>query len=228
MLLGVPELARRLGIAESRARVLVASGRIPGQRLGGQWVIDEVDAVNFRKVAAGRPLSERSSWQLIQALQYPARVLDMDLDAVQRHRLFARIERFREAADPVTFVASLLARRAGRVSMSASPNDLGALRDDSRLRLSGVSHPASSLVAGVEIEAYVARQDLPELIRDWFLVPGSGARPNVLIHAVDVLPHEIPPVAVAADLAERPGVREQQSALSILTAIQDHYAVSPP
>jgi excisionase family DNA binding protein len=53
MLLGVPELARRLGIAESRARDLVASGRIPGQRVGGQWVIDEVEAINFLKVAAG-------------------------------------------------------------------------------------------------------------------------------------------------------------------------------
>jgi hypothetical protein len=86
--------------------------------------------------------------------------------------------------------------------MSASPRDLGALRDDSCLQLSGVSHPDSGLVAGPEIEAYVARAALPGVIKDWFLVPRSpGGRPKVLLHAADVLPYEIPPVAVASDLA---------------------------
>lgn len=221
MLLSVPELARRLGIAESRARVLVASGRIPGQRVGGRWVIDELDAANYRKLAAGRPLTEQSAWQFIRAIQDPAGVPGQDLDAVVRHRLDRRIRRFHEAADPVAFVVSLLARRADKVLLSASPSDLAGLREDHRLRLAGVSHPDSRLLSGLELEAYVARSDLTGIIKDWFLLPPEpGTRPNVTIRAADVVPDEIPPLALAADLADRPGSREQQAAFEIIGGLR--------
>jgi excisionase family DNA binding protein len=221
MLLSVPELSKRLGIAESRARVLVASGRIPGQRVGGRWVIDESDAANYRKAAPGRPLSEHRAWQFIWALQYPSLVPGQDRDAVDRHRLNRRIRRFHESADPVASLISLLARRADKVQMSASPVDLAGLREDPRLRLSGVSHSDSGLMAAAEVEAYVARRDLPGLIKDWFLVAAKpGTRPNVTIHAADVVPDEIPSIGVAADLAEYPGHREQQAAAEIIRRVR--------
>jgi excisionase family DNA binding protein len=223
MFLSVPEVAKRLGVAESRARVLVASGRIPGQRVGGRWVIDELDAANYRKLAAGRPLTEQGAWQFIRAIQYPSEVLGEDLHAVVRHRLDHRIRRFHEAADPVAFVVSLLARRADKVSMSASPGDLLALREDARLRLSGVSHANSALLSGLEIEAYIARHDVCGFIDDWFLLPAKpGLRPNVTLRAAEVVPDEIPGLALAADLAERPGSREQQAAFEIIRGFRTH------
>ncbi|WP_426996302.1 helix-turn-helix domain-containing protein [Pseudarthrobacter sp. N5] len=221
MLLSVPDLAKRFGIAESRARVLVASGRIPGQRVGGRWVVDEVDAANYHKAAAGRPLTEQNAWQFIRALQRPQSVPGLGLDAIERHRLDRRIRRFHGAADPVAFVVSLLARRADKVLLSAGPDDLSALREEPRLRLAGVSHAHSGLLSGLELEVYVARRDVPELISDWFLLPAKpGTRPNVTIHAADVVPDEIPHLALAADLAERPGPREQQAALEIIRRLR--------
>lgn len=219
MLLSVPDLAKRLGIAESRARLLVSSGRIPGQRVGGRWVVDEFDVANYRKFAAGRPLTEEGAWQFIRAVQHSPRATEQD--AVVRHRLNRRIRKFHEAADPVEFVVSLLARRADKVLLAASPDDLSALREEGRLRLSGVSHADSGLLPALELEAYVARRDLPGLISDWFLLPAKlGTRPNVTIHATNVVPDIIPYLALAADLAERPGPREQRVALEIIRRLR--------
>ncbi|WP_226760196.1 helix-turn-helix domain-containing protein [Arthrobacter sp. SO3] len=221
MLLSIPDLAKLLGVAESRARVLVASGRIPGQRVGGRWLVDEVDAGNYRKAAAGRPLTEHNAWQFIWALPRPKGVPGLGLDAVERHRLDRRLRRFHEAADPVAFIVSLLARRADKVLLSANPEDLSALRRDGRLRLAGVSHSNSGLLSGFELEAYAARRDLPDLINDWFLLPAKpGTRPNVIIRTANVIPDEIPHLALAADLAERPGPREQQAALEIISGLR--------
>jgi excisionase family DNA binding protein len=221
MLLSVPELAKRLSIAESRARALVVSGRIPGQRVGGRWVIDESDAANYRKAAPGRPLSERGAWEFIWALQSPSLTPGRDQDAVKRHRLKDRIRRFHESEHPVSSLISLLARRADRVQMSASASDLPGLREDPRLRLSGVAHPDSGLMVAAEVEAYVARHDLSDLIKDWFLVTAKpGTRPNVTIHAANLVPYEIPSIAVAADLAEYPGQREQQAAAEIIRRLR--------
>jgi hypothetical protein len=219
MLVGVPELAKIIGVAESRARFLVASGRIPGQLVGGRWVIDQADATNFRKAVAGRPLTERGAWQFIEAV---SGIASQDLNAVERHRLSRRTARFHAADDPISMLISLLARRGDRVLLSAAPSDHSGLRQDPRLRLSGVSHPEAGLLAA-EVEACIARRDLPGLVKGWFLVPaGPGARPNVLIHAVETVPDKVPSIVVAADLAEHRGIREQQAALEIITRIRGH------
>lgn len=212
MLLGVPELAKRLDIAESRARALVASGRIRGLRVGGRWIIDDADAVDYRRASAGRPLTESGSWQFIEAVHDSSHIAALDLDPVERHRLHRRIARFKESTDPVTMMLSLLKHRADKVLLSANPSDLAGLLEDCRLRPSGVSHPVSGLLPGTELEAYAARYDLP--------AAGHGAQANVLIHAAAAIPDEIRAIVVAADLAERAGPREQQAALEILRRIQ--------
>jgi hypothetical protein len=88
--------------------------------------------------------------------------------------------------------------------------------------MSGVSHLASGLLPSSEFEAYAARHDLPGVVSDWFLVPaGLGVRANVVIRTAEVIPDSaIPVIVVAADLAERPGSREQQAALGILRGFQ--------
>lgn len=223
MALSVPELAKRLHVNESRARLLVQSGRIPAQRVGGRWIIDEADAAHYRAgVPAGRPLSERSAWQLLlYSCRNPVHHVDhLVLSPVEKHRVNLRWERLLESSDPLMLVCSLLAKRAEKVELSSSPADLAELREDPRIRLSGVSHPDSGLLSNSEVEAYVSRQNFEALVKDWFLVkPSAGKRPNVLLHIAEEVPEELPPLLVAADLAERPGVREQQAAREIIGRI---------
>jgi hypothetical protein len=228
-LISIPEVAERIGVAESRARFLVSSGRIRGQQVGGRWVIDDSDATNYRKASAGRPLTERGAWQFIDAAQDSSLISAMNLSAVERHRLRGRIARFQESADPVTFLFSLLPNRADKILLSANPSDLAGLRNDRRLRLSGVSHPASGLLPSAELEAYTTRHDLPGLINDWFLVPAMpGMRANVVIRAAAAIPDaEMPSIVVTADLAERPGPREQQAALETIRRVLDDQPSTP-
>ncbi len=223
MPLSIPELAKRLHVNESRARLLVQSGRIRAQRVGGRWLIEDADAAQYRQGApAGRPLSERSAWQLIKhagksALHGRA---DPDLSPVERHRLNQRLQRLQEFPDPLNVICSWLAKRAQKAEYSCSPADISELREDPRLRLSGVSHPDSGLLANSEVEAYISRKDFDALIRDWFLVKSRpGERPNVVLHVAEDVPDVLPPLAIAVDLAERPGIREQEAAREIIRRI---------
>lgn len=226
MALNPAEAAQRLKISERRVRTLLREGRIPAQRVSGRWVIDESDVSRYRPgTPAGRPLSERSAWQLIRHARNLAAhgVKDPDLSPVERHRLNQRLRRLQESPDPLVLVCSLLAKRAEKVELASTPADIAEMREDPRLRLSGVSHPESGLLSNSEVEAYVSRKDFEALIRDWYLVrPGSGQRANVLLHVAEDVPEELPPLVVAADLAERRGVREQEAAREIIRRIHAH------
>ncbi len=150
MALSVPELAKRLHINESRARLLVQSGRIRAQKVGGRWVIDEADAAHHRAgVPAGRPLSERSAWHLLKHAgnQTAHEVDDHDLSPVDKHRLSQRRARLLQSSDSLRLVCSLLAKRAEKAEFSSRPADLAELREDPRIRFSGVSHPESGLLS---------------------------------------------------------------------------------
>lgn len=227
MALSIPELAKRLHVNQSRARQLVHSGRIRGQRVGGRWIVDEADAAHYRPgKPAGRPLSERSAWQLVSCFwdnPRPPIPDHFELSAVEKHRLKERINRLQDSPDPIALLAAWLANRADKFEFSSSPDDIAELREDKRIHLSGVSHPRSGLLANSEVEAYVRRDELKDIVKDWFLVePFPGKRPNVILRAADQVPDELPPLVVAADLAERPGVREQQAAREILRSVHAH------
>ncbi|MFF1830319.1 helix-turn-helix domain-containing protein [Paenarthrobacter sp. NPDC058040] len=227
MALSISELANRLHVNESRARHLVNSGRIRGQRVGGRWIVEEADAAQYRPGRlAGRPLSERSAWLLMSSFwdESPRSPLDyLELSPIERHRLNERIRRLQDSRDPQDLLAAWLANRAEKFEFSSNPADIAELREDKRIYLSGVSHPRSGLLANAELEAYVRRDELKDVVKDWFLVePASGKRSNVILRAADQIPDELPPLAVAADLAERPGVREQQAAREILGSIHAH------
>jgi excisionase family DNA binding protein len=226
MPVSVPELAKRLNVNESRARHLVRSGRIPAQRVGGRWLIDEADAARYGSGApAGRPLSERSAWQLMLHARNAAvhASADSGLSPVEKHRLKQRLQRLEASPDPLRLVSALLARRAERQEYLLSPEDIADLREDPRLHLSGVSHPDSGLLSNSEIEAYVDRDNVMPLVRDWFLVKASaGRRPNVVLHVASEVPDVLPLLSIAADLAERPGAREQQMARELIGRISAH------
>lgn len=226
MPLSIPELAKRLSVNESRARHLVQSGRIRGQRVGGRWLVDEADASQYRPGApAGRPLSERNAWLFAlaackEAWKDAEPDIVVSVSPVERYRLNQRLQRWEDAAFSVTTLLALLANRADRLEFSASHGDIPALKKDPRLKPSGVSHPESGLLANSELEAYVSRDDVDALIKDWFLVetkPGQLA--NVVLHAADEIPDELPLLVVAADLAERPGAREQEAARELVRSM---------
>lgn len=225
MPLSILELAKRLNVNESRARQLVTSGRIRGQRVGGRWLVDEADASRYQPgLPAGRPLSERNAWLFALAACDAWKDAESDflvrVSPVERYRLNQRLQRWEDAAFSFPLLLSLLANRADRLEFSASRGDIPELKKDPRLRPSGVSHPESGLLANSELEAYVSRGDVDALVTDWFLVEAKpGLRANVVLHVADNVPHELPILVVAADLAERPGAREQEAARELVRSI---------
>jgi excisionase family DNA binding protein len=223
MILSPAEAAERLKISERRVRALLEEGRIPAERVSGRWVIDEAAVSQHQPGGpAGRPLSERSAWQLICHARNDA-VHGVDgrgLAPVERHRLKQRLSRLQDATDPLSVIRSMLVKRAEKAEFSSSPADLMELREDPRIRPSGVSHPDAGLLSNSELEAYVSRRDFEAVVKDWFLVKAAaGQRPNVVLHIADEIPEELPLLLVAADLAERPGVREHNAALDLIRRI---------
>lgn len=223
MILSPAEAAPRLKISERRVRALLEDGRIPAQRVSGRWVIDEADVARYQPGSpAGRPLSERSAWQLIRHARNAAvhGMAGPGMAKVERYRLKQRLDRLQESPDPLGVIRSLLGRRAEKAEFSSSPADLMELREDPRLRLSGVSHPDAGLLSNSELEAYVSRKDYERVVKDWFLVKAAaGQRPNVVLHVAEEIPEELPLLVVAADLAERPGIREHNAALGIIRSL---------
>lgn len=56
---------------------------------------------------------------------------------------------------------------------------------------------------------------------EWLLVRAAPSRrSNVLLHVPDNVPEDLPLMVVAADLAERPGVRERAAALEIISRLE--------
>lgn len=224
MPLSIRDLAKRLNVNESRARHLVQSGRIRGQKVGGRWLIDEVDAARYQPgVPAGRPLSERNAW--LFALAACARDVEppdflVNVTPVEKHRLNQRIRRWEDESFSPHLLLSLLVNRAARSDFTASPADIPELKEDPRLRPSGVSHPGSGLLANSEVEAYVSREVFDAVVKDWFLVEAKpGQRPNVVLHVAEDVPDELPLLIVAADLAERSGAREQEAARELIRSV---------
>ncbi len=216
MALSIVQLAERLGVSQARARNLVAHGVIKAERVGSHWVVDEHDAAKYQPLVR-RPLSVVNAWRLVS---YSAGGQLPEAHPMEKSRLHGHLASLKHNDDPVPVIRSLLAKRAENAEFSSSPADLEELRKDPRIHISGVSHPASGLLSNSELEAYVSRKDFEAVVKDWFLVkPAAGQRCNVLFHVADKVPEELPPLVIAADLADRPGVREHQAAREILGKI---------
>ena len=215
-MLSVSQLARLLQVTDARARSLVASGAIHAERVAGRWVVADADAAAYRR-KVGRPLSRQNAWRLA-AVSEGCQVAGAHSTEVAR--LHEHLKSLDGLGDPLPKLRTLLANRAEKVELSVSPADLAELRRDTRLRLSGVSHPMSGLLANAEVEAYVDREDFEALVREWLLVTPAGLQRNVVLHIADSLPADLPVLLVAADLAERSGVREQGAGRTIFNRLR--------
>jgi len=204
---GVTQAAARLGVSPQRVRQLLESGRLPGQQVFGRWVIDPA-ALNRPEVSAGRPMSSRMAWGLVELLEgdRPEGLAPSEVSRLRR-----KVRSLASALDPALVLRSWLPNRAVRVKLVAEPSAVGRLREDERLVPSGVSDPRAGLSAAHEVEGYVRRQDVAGLRRDHLLLPVdvAGQAANVVLHVVErPVPTPAPWVLLLADLADRAGPRE--------------------
>ncbi len=211
----VSEFAKVKDLSPQRVRVLAQSGAIPAHRVGGRWIID--DAAMSWEPRASRPLSRRSAWLLIHALNSGGQMLP-GVFAAEKSRLLLRLEDLRNSNSPAAMLRSWLSCRASVYDLVASSDALENLRDDGRLVLSGISDERSFVAAGAQLEAYVNDRDLDAVRRHYFLA--RGERNNVRLHAVNGEP-DIGIGLVAADLSDWSGPREDaQVARLIAEALQ--------
>ena len=198
----VPEAAHMMGLSPVRARQLIASGQIHARRVGGRWLVDVESLPSAPR--RGRPMSQRIAWALAELAEGRRAPW---ASAGEISRLRAQRARLIDDPEPELLLRSWLASRAHRHVLSA-PNPQG-LRADPRIVLSGISDPRSRMSAGAEVEGYVHDDDLQAVLVDHLLVPSSGARANVVLHAAPLVPDApVPVLLLAADLAEHDGDRE--------------------
>lgn len=224
--ISVGDAAARLGVSERRVRAMVENGQLEARKVGGRWLVDLAgDSRAALEKLPIRPLSKRSSWILIlSASAEPAQQHAIDLSPIEKLRLRDRMDRLSNADDPLPLLVSWFPHRASRCCFHVNPSDLADLRSDGRMILSGVSHPASGLLAGNEVEAYINADDADGVKDDYLLVePRPDSPANVVLHVVAneeaLLMHpenDMPWLALAADLAERSGARERDAARSIV------------
>ncbi len=218
MILGVYDVAKRMGVRPERVLKLIHDGRLEAQKVGSRWVIDESALASKVWVKSpGRPMSAKNAMVLAQALEGKE---PSDLSAVEKHRLQNHIRNLLVHSDPKSQLQSWFAARALVLDFSVSDSDISELREDPRIELSGISDPRAGLLPGNELEAYISKSELDQLRSEWFLVPAKNRqKANVILHVLDKLPAEIPALFSAMDLAEYPGPREQSAANSIIRSV---------
>jgi excisionase family DNA binding protein len=233
----VREASRRLGVGVQRVHQRIADGSLRAERIGSQWVVDEASLAAVRESgpAAGRPLSQRSVWAMVALSESDHEVVGA-LAPSERARARDRLGRLLAQAGPgagrseadVQALAALLRlwfrRRASRLLFRASPLDLPDLRQDGRLVLSGLSHPAAGIAAGDLAEAYVLADDVDAVVTDYLLSPVSSDQDaNVVLHARTAgsatMDGDLAALLLAADLAEHRGPREEAAAERLVHAI---------
>jgi excisionase family DNA binding protein len=227
----VAEAARRLGVSVSRIHQRIADGSLNAERIGSQWVVDELSLLRVaERRTSGRPLSARSAWALIATAEGDQEALT-ELAGPERARAGTRLEKLlalaavapQREADVrriASELRSLLGKRAFRELRKAAGADLADVRQDSRWQ-SLVSSAASG-IAMLDVDGYLAASDLKSLTDDFLLMP-AGRDANVAIHVLPEGQKAYPQsrLLLAADLADRRGPREEARAAELLHEIAE-------
>lgn len=227
--ISVAEAAKRLGVSVPRIHQRIADGSLRAERVGSQWVVDELSLLQVaERRVPGRSLSARSAWALIATAEGDQGAL-AGLAAVERARAEARLEKLLALADAApreesdirrtaSVLRSLLIGRASRELRKAADADLADLRQDPRWR--SLVSPAVSGIATLDVDGYLAASDLKSLTEDFLLMPASRDA-NVVIHVLPEGQETYPrsKLLLAADLAERRGPREEARAAELLREV---------
>lgn len=207
------DAAQQLGVSVRRVYHLIASGRLPAERIGRRLLIDRVAVDAWGKVRSpgGQPFSPQRAWGLlVLADSEPAPWLD----GVSRSKLRA-ILRDRSLRE----LRTRLGRRAERHALRAHPSDLRRLAAEPGVMRSGVSAAPEiglDLIASEVLDAYVPQWRFDRLVRRYRLRPSRD--PNVILRRLPDLDlgwdsrAVAPAAAVAIDLAEDPDPRSQEAA----------------
>jgi excisionase family DNA binding protein len=234
-MVSVTEAARRLGVGVPRVHQRIRNGSLRAERLGSQWVVDELSLVRAaERRDPGRPLSPRSAWAIIALSEDDQEAL-AGLAAAERSRaqsrlvaLLSLVDQGPRSEDAVRRVASSLRlrfeKRALVLARRAAPADLDQLREDPRWR--ALVRPAASGIASRDVFGYLRADDVPAVERDYLLVPAQADDGcNVLIHVLpegqDAYPDSL--LRLAADLADQRGPREELRAVELLGEIAAHW-----
>jgi excisionase family DNA binding protein len=232
----VAEAAKRLGVSVPRIHQRIADGSLRAERIGSQWVVDELSLLRIaERREAGRPLSARSAWAVIalearddQALASLAPV-ERSRAKARLHDLLSLVSEPPRSEDDVRRVASalrlLFRNRARREPRKAPAADLPRLRADPRW-VSLISSAASG-IASSDIDGYLAARDVDLVSRDFLLVPAESDA-NVLIHVLPEGQQAYPEarLQLAADLADQRGAREELRAAALLREVAEEHGVA--
>jgi excisionase family DNA binding protein len=222
-LISVSEAAGELARDPSRVRALVASGQLPGVRIGRSWALDRA-AVERRKRArpqSGRPFEPHNAWALL-FLASGREVEWVDAGALWRLRGALYLH-------GVSGLGPRLGKRADAQRFHAHPGELSRVLEDGALVRSGISAAAErglGLVSGDEVDGYVRSGELDRLRREHALEPEDVAGANVLLRVVpdsawhlEAMGKSVPLAVVALDLAEDPDPRSARAGAQALKSL---------
>lgn len=231
MELSVAEAASRLGVDDSRVRLMLRQGLLPGRRLGRQWLVpsEEVARLSSQHRRAGRPMAPARAWGLLdlldsgsapwlspvarsQTVQLLHRLVDADADR-WRAALRARSDVLRCRAHPAA-VRQLMGQRP----------DVALVAGEAEAVRRGIDLLALDAIPQV----YVPAQGWPQLARALMVTVSSG-EPNLLVR----LPREVWPferqgqastAALGADLLESAEPRAVSGGLATLSRLSRRVA----
>ena len=229
--ISVAEAARRLGVGVPRVHKRIADGSLRAERIGSQWVVDELSLLRVaERNEPGRPLSARSAWAIIALAEGDDEALSR-LAPSERSRAKARLNELLDLASKrpqgeadVRRIASALRlmfrNRADRVLRKAAAADLHGLREDARWQ--SLASPAISGIASSDVDGYLAGRDVDSLSRDFLLMPADSDA-NVVIHVLPEGQQAYPQskLLLAADLADQRGPREELRAGELLREVAE-------
>ena len=198
---GSSELARRLGLDESRVRRLAASGKLPARKVGHDWLfeIDLIGSEFSKDRSRGRPFSRESALGVL----FLASGADAPwLTPAARSRLRRRLK-------DVAKMRPRLRSRGERRLYSAPASLLRDLRKDQAFVQSGVSASeryGMRIASQSALEGYADASLIDRLTHRYALERVGEREANLVVHVVPrrLLPDgRVMPIAVvAADLAD--------------------------
>lgn len=230
-LLAVSDVARELGVHESRVRALIAAGELDAEKIGGRWLVDPA-AVARRKrqpYGPGRPLSARNAWALL--LGASGEPLPAGLDPVASWRIRQSL-----AHHGLLGLGNRLDRRGRPQHLRALRGELRALRAGEHIIVSGSSAAGAhhlELLAPDALDAYLPASKLADVIAEHALDPAPSAEANVILRAVPddawlLAGRDAAPLAaVALDLAAYPDPRSSRVGQQLLARLDQQARAHP-
>ena len=217
--LGVAEVAKRLGVTSRRVRQMITDGKLPARRVGRVWAIEERDLSALGRRPAHRPWKPSSAWAVLAAADGEALP---SLPAYERHRALKRLQA------GLANLVMLLSERADRRTFYVHPADVDriiAAPGVVRTAASAAEEHSADLVGPGPAEAYITETAL-EQIAFGYHIEERPERPNLVLRVVedDHWPFpdgtKVAPRAVAAiDLLESDDERARRAGRALLESL---------